>query len=170
MSAWKKSASVAAKESALMGHGLDLFLERFVLLECAPDCIVVGLLSLGGLSEFLVVDTLGLILPLACQDDGLHGCVCGVAFGNQRRTFSNCFCNLLCVRNSVCCSRSCNLCTAFRTTLSGAGSWGAGSGGEVSSQPWWVPLHPFHQLEELPLLMGATKEQRSAYRGKRGAV
>ena len=63
MSAWKKSASVAAKESALMGHGLDLFLERFVLLECAPDCIVVGFLSFRGLHEFLVVDTLGLILP-----------------------------------------------------------------------------------------------------------
>ena len=72
-------------------HGLDVFLERSSLLECAPDCIVAGFLSFRGLREFLVVDALGLILPLARHDDVLHGFVYSVAFGNRLRTFSNCF-------------------------------------------------------------------------------
>ena len=30
-------------------------------------------------------------LPFARHDNGLPGCVCVVAFGNRRRTFSDCF-------------------------------------------------------------------------------
>ena len=35
-------------------HGLDVSLERFSLLECAPDCIVVGLRGCRGFREFSV--------------------------------------------------------------------------------------------------------------------
>ena len=66
-------------------------LERFSLLECALDCIVIGLFSFRSLNEVVVVGTLSLNLPLARHGNGLHGCVCVVAFGNRRRTFSDCF-------------------------------------------------------------------------------
>ena len=65
MSVWKKSASLNTNESALIVHGLDVFLERFGLLECASDGFVVGHFSFRGLDEFLVVGSFGLRLPFA---------------------------------------------------------------------------------------------------------
>ena len=65
ISDWKKSASVVTNESAPHCHGLDVFLERFGLLECASDGVVVGLFSFSGLRELHVVSTFGLYLPFA---------------------------------------------------------------------------------------------------------
>ena len=79
-------------------------------------------------------------------------------------------CDLLCDRTSVCCSRSCSLCTAFMTSSPEAGSWSAGFGVEESCQPWEVLLHTSHQLEELPRVTGAIGKQWSAACGQRGLV
>ena len=77
-------------------------------------------------------------------------------------------CDLLFVMASICCSRSCNLWTAFTTCSSGACSVGVGSGGDESAQS---PLHsqPSHQPVELPPLMGAHGRQWVVARGQKEA-
>ena len=45
-------------------HGLDVFLERFGLLKCALDGVVIDLLSINNLCDFLVVQPLGLLLQV----------------------------------------------------------------------------------------------------------
>ena len=136
------------------------------VLKCALDSIVVGFFGFRNLREFPVVSTLGLLCHSRATVTACMSAHAALPLDINVARSKKVLCDLLCDRTSVCCSRSCSLCTAFMTSSPEAGSWSAGFGVEESCRPWQVPLHTFHQLEELPRVMGAIGKQWSATCGQ----
>ena len=155
-SVWKKSASVAAKESTHIVTVLTCLNKHSGLLKCALD-VVVSLHSFSGVCELLIVQPLGLLVPVVRLSDCFQGCTGSVAFGQRCRSLGLHF-NVIssatgpafAASDFVSCgwhSRPARLRPA-RGVLAQA-SWACASRGKCRA-------HPSHQQEELPLLMGAT--------------
>ena len=128
------------------GHGLDVFLHRFVFFKGVLDGAAVNRLGFCGFLAFLLAEAPRLFLPFTCLSSGLRGLVGSIVDAACSETV---FCERLWEMTVVCWKWSCIMCRAFVTHSSETccGFCPEEAVAEESSHPVQALLHPcFHRL------------------------